>query len=83
MVSTKLRADHIIKYEQIIDRIIEVRHQKVILDSDVAELYDVETKRVNEAATRNPEKFPSDYLIHLTKLEKSELVANCDRLKKD
>lgn len=56
----------IIKYEKITDRIIELRHQQVILDSDVAELYGVETKRINEAVTRNPEKFPPGYLIELT-----------------
>ncbi|NNM59466.1 MAG: ORF6N domain-containing protein [Legionellales bacterium] len=59
----------IIKYEQITDRIIEVRHQKVILDNDVAELYGVETKRINEAVSRNPEKFPQGYLIELTQNE--------------
>jgi hypothetical protein len=44
----------------------QIRNQKVILDSDVAELYDVETKRVNEAVTRNLKKFPDGYLIELT-----------------
>ena len=59
----------IIKYEQITKKIIEIRHQKVILDNDVAELYGVETKRVNEAVSRNPEKFPQGYLIELTQDE--------------
>lgn len=60
---------NIIKYEQITEKIIEIRCQKVILDSDVAELYGVETKRVNEAVTRNLQKFPSGYLIELTQDE--------------
>ena len=56
----------LITYDQVKSKIIEVRNQKVILDSCVAELYGVETKRVNEALTRNAEKFPDGYLIELT-----------------
>jgi hypothetical protein len=47
-------------------KIITVREQQVILDSDIAELYGVETKRINEAVKNNPEKFPEGYVIHLT-----------------
>lgn len=61
------------------EKIIEIRGYKAIIDSDVAILYDVETKRINEAVSRNPDKFPDGYLIELTKDEKIELVANCDR----
>ena len=53
----------IIKYEQVQDCIITLRGQQVILDSDVARLYGVETKRVNEAVKNNPDKFPNGYLI--------------------
>ena len=53
----------IVKYEQVQDCIITLRGQQVILDSDVARLYGVETKRVNEAVKNNPEKFPKGYLI--------------------
>ncbi len=42
-------------------KIITLRNQQVILDSDVADLYGVETKRVNEAVSNNPEKFPAGY----------------------
>ena len=48
-------------------RIIMVRGQKVILDCDVAELYGVETKRINEAVRNNPEKFPPRCIIQLDK----------------
>ncbi len=51
------------------DKIIELRGYKVILDNDVAALYEVETKRVNEAVKNNPDKFPDDYLIELSKNE--------------
>ena len=44
-------------------RIIEVRGEKVLLDSDVAALYGVETKRVNEAVRNNAEKFPKGYVF--------------------
>ena len=59
----------VIKYEQVQEKIIEIRNQQVIIDSDVAELYKVETKRINEAVSRNPDKFPEGYLIELTKAE--------------
>jgi hypothetical protein len=52
-------------YQAVENKIIQVRGQNVILDSDVAGLYGVETKRVNEAVKNNPEKFPSGYLIKL------------------
>ena len=55
----------LITYDQVKSKIIEIRNQKVILDSDVAELYGVETRRINEAVSRNLEKFPAGYLIEL------------------
>ena len=51
---------NIVKYEQVKDKIILLRGQQVILDSDVAKLYGVETKRVNEAVKNNPENSPLD-----------------------
>ena len=51
------------------DKIIEIRQQQVILDSDVAELYGVETKRINEAVKNNLDKFPTNYLLELTQEE--------------
>src|SRR3990167_8613919 len=70
----------IIKYDQVQDKIIEIRNQNVIIDSDVAELYWVETKQINQAVSRNPDKFPDGYVINLTKQEKEEVVTNCDHL---
>jgi len=55
--------------EKIESKIIIVREQKVILDKDVAEIYGVETKRINEAVKNNIDKFPSDYLFPLSKEE--------------
>ena len=56
----------LITYDQVKSKIIEIRNQKGILDIDVAELYSVEAKRINEAVNRNPMKFPGGYLIELT-----------------
>jgi phage regulator Rha-like protein len=55
------------------EKVISVRNKSVILDSDVAELYGVETKRVNEAVKNNPEKFPDGYIIELDNQELENL----------
>jgi len=66
-----------------IDRIILlIRGEKVILDSDLAFLYGVTTKRLNEQTKRNSKRFPPDFVFQLTEKEKEEVVANCDHLKK-
>jgi hypothetical protein len=57
------------KFENLQDRIIELRGQSVLLDADVAEIYGVETKRINEAVKNNPGKFPAGYIIELDKAE--------------
>ncbi len=59
----------IARFEDVKRRIIKLRKTDVILDSDVAELYGVETKRINEAVRNNPKKFPSDYILGLKKEE--------------
>ena len=56
-----------------------MRGQQVLLDRDVAVLYGVETKAVNQAVKNNSEKFPRGYLFVLTDDEKSEVVKNFDR----
>jgi hypothetical protein len=68
--------------EQIESRIFMIRGQKVMLDADLAELYGVETKRLNEQVRRNIERFPEDFMFRLTAAEKVEVVANCDHLAK-
>lgn len=62
-------------------RLIELRGKKVLIDRDVAELYGVETKRVNEAVKNNPDKFPEGYFFTLQSAEKQYLVENFDHLK--
>ncbi|MCR4738180.1 MAG: ORF6N domain-containing protein [Bacteroidales bacterium] len=63
-------------------KIITLRDQQVILDADVAELYGVETKRVNEAVSNNPEKFPDGYVWELQEEELSALRSKFSTLKK-
>ena len=60
--------------------ILLIRGQKVILDTDLAELYGVSTKVFNQAIKRNKKRFPSDFIFRLTKDEKREVVTNCDHL---
>ena len=63
----------IVKIEDLKELIIEIRGQSVLLDSDVAELYGVETKRVNEAVKNNLDKFPQDYMFDLSEVEFADL----------
>ena len=63
-------------------RILLVRGQKVMLDTDLAALYGVTTKRLNEQVKRNAPRFPEDFVFQLTKGEKQEVVAVCDHLAK-
>jgi len=60
---------NVVKFENIKDLIIELRGQKVIIDQDVAHVYGVETKRINEAVKNNSDKFPEDYFFKTTEDE--------------
>ena len=62
------------------NKILVIRGQQVMLDRDLAELYGVETKRLNEQVKRNKERFPEDFMFVLNRTEKDEVVANCDHL---
>jgi len=72
----------IVKIENLKEFIIEIRSQSVLLDSDVAQIYGVETRDINKAVTNNPDKFPDGYILELTKPEKNELVENFHRFEK-
>jgi hypothetical protein len=60
--------------------ILYIRGQKVMLDIDLAEMYGVKTKRLNEQVKRNLNRFPSDFMFQLSDDEKQEVVAYCDHL---
>jgi len=70
----------LIPIEIIEKKILLIRGEKVMLDSDLAELYGVPTKAFNQAVKRNKERFPDDFMFQLTKIEKDEVVTNCDHL---
>jgi len=72
---------NIVKFNQVEDKIIKIREQNVILDSDVAVLYGVETMRINEAVKNNPAKFPEGYIIKLSKEEKNKVIEIFDNPK--
>jgi ORF6N domain len=63
----------VIKFEAVEEFILTIRGMQVILDSDVAGLYGVETKRINEAVKNNPNRFPQGYLFELTDNELDDL----------
>jgi len=69
-----------ISTEVITSKIFFLRGRKVMLDSDLALLYSVPTKRLNEQVRRNKKRFPEDFMFQLTSKEKKEVVAICDHL---
>ncbi len=71
--------DVAISQKQIENRIFTVRGNQVMIDRDLAEMYQVETKVLNQAVKRNIERFPELFRFQLSDSEKTELVTNCDR----
>ena len=70
----------IISTAEVEKRLLILRGQKVLLDRDVAELYGIKTREVNQAVRNNPDKFPYGYVFVLDKYEKTEVVKSFDRL---
>ena len=82
-MATKM-IDIAIPDEIVISKIVIVREKKVMLDIDLAELYAVPTKRLNEQVKRNINRFPKDFMFQLSKVEKHELIdshSHLNRLK--
>ena len=71
---------YLIPVEQLDRAILLIRGQRVMLDADLALLFGVSTKALNQAVKRNLDRFPADFLFRLTPEEKSEVVTNCDHL---
>ncbi len=77
----KRKASQTIFPTQSIEKCIHVfRGHRVILDQDLAVLYGVSTKRLNEQVRRNSDRFPNDFMFQLTQSENNEVVTNCDHL---
>ncbi len=68
--------------EKIESKIYFIRGKKIMLDSDLAELYGVMTGTLNQAIKRNRKRFPEDFMFQLTKEERNEVITICDNLKK-
>jgi regulator of replication initiation timing len=73
MAEEKIENSTMLPDEVIMNKIYFIREQKVMLDSDLAELYGVETKRLNEQVKRNPDRFPDDFMFQLTESEFNNL----------
>jgi len=77
-----MNGNELIKVDDIRSRIFTIRGVQVMLDIDLAELYCVETKVLNQAVKRNKNRFPERFMFMMSDEEKKELVTNCDRLRR-
>ena len=71
--------EDILKTRQFDNLIFELRGYKVMIDADLASLYETETKKLKQQVRRNQDRFPDDFMFELTLDEKEQLVTNCDR----
>ena len=72
--------ESLIPSEHIDNLILQIRNQNVIIDADLAKIYGVTTKKLNQAVKRNSKRFPADFMFQLNQKEKSEVVTICDHL---
>ncbi|WP_411273953.1 ORF6N domain-containing protein [Daejeonella sp.] len=72
--------EDILKTRQFESLIFELRGYKVMIDADLAALYETETKKLKQQVKRNADRFPGDFAFELSAEEKDQLVTNCDRL---
>jgi len=71
----------LVPQELVESRVLLIRGKKVMLDADLALLYQVKTKILNQAVKRSIKRFPEDFMFRLTLAEKDYVVTNCDHLK--
>jgi hypothetical protein len=69
----------LITQQNIYQKIFIIRGQRVMLNTDLAELYNIPTKVLNQSVKRNYKRFPDEFMFQLTKKEFKELVTNCDQ----
>ena len=81
-IRKKTEAAALVITARIARQILVIRGQKVMIDADLAALYDVPTKRLNQQVKRNAERFPRDFVFQLSRAERDEVVANCDHLRR-
>lgn len=80
-LNVKIPMNNIIQFQNIESKLLKIREQKVLLDIDIAVLYGVENKRINEAVKNNPDKFPTGYIFELSKVEWNFLKSKISTLK--
>jgi hypothetical protein len=73
--------DKVLEEAGILQLILTIRGKKVMIDRDLAVLYGVTTKYLNQQVRRNPGRFPEDFMFQLTAIEKNEVVAICNHLR--
>lgn len=74
------KSEGLIPDEFVMTKILVIRGRKVMIDRDLADLYGVTTKSLNQQVKRNIQRFPADFMFQLTEEEKEEVVAKCDHL---
>ena len=74
--------EKVVRFNQVEEKILTIRNQFVLLDSDVAILYDVQTKEINQAVKNNPNKFPQGYILDISSDEYKSLRSNFLTLEK-
>jgi hypothetical protein len=74
------KADRMKRPKPLESLILTIRGHRVMIDADLADLYGVETRTLNQAVKRNADRFPKDFMFRLTAEEKSEVITNCDHL---
>lgn len=74
------KAKSLVAAGRIVRSILSIRDQRVLIDADLAELFGVPTKQLNQQVKRNRDRFPPDFMFRLSRREKQEVVANCDHL---
>ena len=82
IIAKKTEAAALVVTARIARQILVIRGHKVMIDADLAALYGVATKRLNEQVRRNARRFPIDFVFPLSRAERDEVVANCDHLRR-
>jgi len=82
LINKKNETAALVASTRIAQRIVVIRSHKVMIDADLAALYGVPTKRLNQQVKRNKKRFPEDFVLQLSRAERDEVVANCDHLQR-
>jgi len=81
MLKNKNKKIILMPQELIENKILLIRGRKVMIDADLAAMYQVKTMALNQAVKRNIKRFPEDFMFRLTSAEKEQVITNCDNLK--